>query len=29
VKEKTLLARREFNGRMVKQGAKTATKKPD
>ena len=27
VKEKTLLARRKFNGRMVKQGAKIATKK--
>lgn len=27
-KEKTLLARRKFNGRMVKQGAKFATKRP-
>jgi len=26
-KEKKLLARRKFNGRMVKQGAKIASKK--
>ena len=29
LKQKTLLARRKFNGKMIKTGAKVATKKPD